>query len=187
MGGCNFAGHGGIPFLMIPVFSHFQQVSLPWGWGEDQMPLKRPDGRWSVIKINVINELPLLVSAGGSAPELMGTFAETEGHLLFYSTGCLINPNVPARIMNGRNGYCMEKEWGGIIANNRYAGHAGIPLHLKCTGDGGLACRDEGKNIFLEGSRPIGCSLIQRDERFLAFFLGFPKMVFHIPCERRNP
>ena len=51
------------------------------------MPLKRPDGRWSVIKINVINELPLLVSAGGSAPELMGTFAETEGHLLFYSTG----------------------------------------------------------------------------------------------------
>ena len=23
MGGCNFAGHGGIPFLMIPVFSHF--------------------------------------------------------------------------------------------------------------------------------------------------------------------
>ena len=46
---------------------------------------------------------------------------------------------------------------------------------------------DEGKNIFLEGSRPIGCSLIQRDERFLAFFLGFPKMVFHIPCERRNP
>lgn len=83
------------------------------------MPLKRPDGRWSVIKINVINELPLLVSAGGSAPELMGTFAETEGHLLFYNTGCLINPNVPARIMNGRNGYCMEREWGGIIADNR--------------------------------------------------------------------
>lgn len=47
--------------------------------------------------------------------------------------------------------------------------------------------RDEGKNIFLEGSRPIECSLIQRDERFLAFFLGFPKMVFHIPSERRNP
>lgn len=89
--------------------------------------------------------------------------------------------------MNGRNGYCTEKEWGGIIANNRYAGHAGIPLRLKCTGDDGLACRDEGKNIFLEGSRPIGCSLIQRDERFLAFFLGFPKMVFHIPCERRKP
>ena len=68
-----------------------------------------------------------------------------------------------------------------------YAGHAGIPLRLKCTGDGGLACRDEGKNIFLEGSRPIECSLIQRDERFLAFFHGFPKMVFHIPSERRNP
>ena len=112
------------------------------------MPLKRPDGRWSVIKINVINELPLLVSAGGSAPELMGTFAETEGHLLFYSTGCLINPNVPARIMNGRNGYCMEREWGGIIADNR------IPLRLKCTGDGGLACRDEGKNIFWRAPDP---------------------------------
>ena len=54
------------------------------------MPLKRPDGRWSVIKINVINELPLLVSAGGSAPELMGTFAETRAPS-FYSTGCLIN------------------------------------------------------------------------------------------------
>ena len=38
--------------------------------------------------------------------------------------------------------------------------------------------RDEGKNIFLEGSRPIECSLIQRDERFLAFFLGFPKNGF---------
>ena len=50
---------------MIPVFSHFQQVSLPWGWGEDQMPLKRPDGRWGIIKINVINELPFIVSAGG--------------------------------------------------------------------------------------------------------------------------
>ena len=47
------------------------------------MPLKRPDGRWSVIKINVINELPLLVSAGGSAPELMGTFAETGGTFFF--------------------------------------------------------------------------------------------------------
>ena len=42
---------------MIPVFSHFRQVSLPWGWGEDQMPLKRPDGRWIIIKTNVINEL----------------------------------------------------------------------------------------------------------------------------------
>ena len=83
------------------------------------MPLKRPDGRWGIIKINVINELPFIVSAGGSAPELMGAFSETTGHLLFYSTGCLINPNVPARIMNGRNGYCTEKEWGGIIANNR--------------------------------------------------------------------
>ena len=62
------------------------------------MPLKRPDGRWIIIKINVINELPLFVSAGGSAPELMGMFSETTGHLLFYSTGCLINPNVPARM-----------------------------------------------------------------------------------------
>lgn len=74
------------------------------------MPLKRPDERWSVIKINVTTELPLLVSAGSSAPELMGTFAETIGHLSFHSIGCLMNPNVPARIMNGRNGYCMEKE-----------------------------------------------------------------------------
>ena len=115
--GVIFAGHGGI-FLDDSRFFHFQQVSLPWGWGEDQMPLKRPDLTVECYKINVINELPLLVSAGGSAPELMGTFAETEGHLL-YSTGCLINPNVPARIMNGRNGYCMEREWGGIIADNR--------------------------------------------------------------------
>ena len=56
-----------------------------------------------------------------------------------------------------------------------YAGHAGIPLRLKCTGDGGLACRDEGKNIFLEGSRPIECSLMQRDGRFLVFSSVSPK------------
>ena len=47
------------------------------------MPLKRPDGRWIIIKINVINELPLIVSAGGSAPDLMGAFSETTGHLFF--------------------------------------------------------------------------------------------------------
>ena len=67
---------------MIPVFSTSSRF-LCLGMGEDQMPLKRPDGRWSVIKINVINELPLLVSAGGSAPELMGTFAETRGTFFF--------------------------------------------------------------------------------------------------------
>lgn len=69
--------------MMIPVFSHFRQVSLPWGWGEDQMPLKLPDGRWIIIKTNVINELPLLVSTGGSAPELMGMFSETAGTFFF--------------------------------------------------------------------------------------------------------
>lgn len=69
--------------MMIPVFSHFRQVPLPWGWGEDQMPLKRPDGRWGIIKINVINELPFIVSAGGSAPELMGMFSETTGTFFF--------------------------------------------------------------------------------------------------------
>lgn len=103
MGGCNFAGHGGIPFLMIPVFSHFRQVPLPWGWGEDQMPLKRPDGRWIIIKINVINELPLFVSAGGSAPELMGAFSETTGHF-FLQYGM---PHKPERA----SPHHERKEW----------------------------------------------------------------------------
>lgn len=65
---------------MIPVFFHFQQVSLPWERGEDQMPLKRPDGRWGIIKVDVINELSLRVSTGDSAPELMDAFSETTGH-----------------------------------------------------------------------------------------------------------
>ena len=69
--------------MMIPVFSHFRQVPLPWGWGEDQMPLKRPDGRWGLIQNKVITALPLRVSADGSAPELMGAFSETTGHLFF--------------------------------------------------------------------------------------------------------
>ena len=47
------------------------------------MPLKRPDGRWIIIKTNVINGLPLLVSTGGSAPELMGMFSETAGTFFF--------------------------------------------------------------------------------------------------------
>lgn len=89
--------------MMIPVFSHFRQVPLPWGWGEDQMPLKRPDGRWIIIKINVINELPLFVSAGGSAPELMGAFSETTGHL-FLQYGM---PHKPERA----SPHHERKEW----------------------------------------------------------------------------
>lgn len=88
---------------MIPVFFHFQQVSLPWGWGEDQMPLKRPDGRWGIIKINVINELSLRVSAGGSAPELMGAFSETTGHF-FLQYGM---PHKPERA----SPHHERKEW----------------------------------------------------------------------------
>ena len=83
-------------------------------------------------------------------------------------------------IVGKRNGAALLRITG-------YAGHAGIPLRLKCTGDGGLVCRDEGKNISLEGPRPIEGSLIQRDERSLASLPGFTTMVFHIPCERRKP
>lgn len=63
------------------------------------MPLKRPDGRWIIIKINVINELPLFVSAAGSAPELWACSRRRRG-IFFLQYWMPHNPNVPARIMN---------------------------------------------------------------------------------------
>ena len=102
MGGCNFAGHGGIPFLMIPVFPTSGRF-LCLGDGRRSNAAEAPDGRWGIIKINVINELPLFVSAGGSAPELMGAFSETTGHL-FLQYGM---PHKPERA----SPHHERKEW----------------------------------------------------------------------------
>ena len=72
-----------------------------------------------------------------------------------------------------KNGYCMERNGAALLRITGYAGHAGISSRLKCTGDGGLACWDEAR---MQGLDPDRVFLMQRNERFLVFFLiGFPK------------